>query len=342
MRILTVVGARPQFVKAAVVGRAIAARPGLEEILVHSGQHHDDDMSSVFFDELGLAPPAWNLGIHGGSHAAMTGAMMVALEPVLEAVAPDLVLVYGDADTTLAAALVAAKAGVRLAHVEAGLRAFNPAMAEEINRVVVDRLSDFLFCPTARACANLAREGIDEGVHRVGDVMLDAAQSFAPLARARSSILENIGVADGGYDLATVHRAETTDEAQRLAGVLDFLRTRPGPVVFPCHPRTRRRIAEFGLSTDGLLVTSPLGYLDMMRLVMGARLLLTDSGGLQKEACFHRVPCVTLRSQTEWVETIESGWNRLWQGGDYAPRREVSDFGDGKAGEAIAAILAEK
>jgi UDP-GlcNAc3NAcA epimerase len=340
-RILSVVGARPQFIKAAPVSRAIGRLPALSEILVHTGQHHDPEMSAVFFEELDIPAPRHHLGIHGGTHGAMTGRMLEALERVMLAEKPDWVLVYGDTNSTLAGALAAAKLDLPVAHVEAGLRSFNWRMPEEVNRVVADRVSRLLLCPTATAAANLAREGIVEGVHRVGDVMYDATLAAAEKARAGSRILAELGLEPGRFALATVHRAENTDDREALAAILDFLRAhaRARRVVLPLHPRTRAAAGRFGLDLGGLDVVAPLGYLDMARLVDTCAEVLTDSGGLQKEAYFHRKPCVTLRAETEWVETVEAGWNRLWRGPDYGPRRDIKDYGDGRAAERIARLL---
>ncbi len=342
--ILTVVGARPQLVKAAAVSRALAATPGLQERLVHTGQHFDAGMSDVFFAELGIPEPAHNLGIHGGGHGEMTGRMLIALEDVMKAERPDGVLVYGDTNSTLAGALAAAKLNIPVAHVEAGMRSFNRRMPEEINRIAADRLSELLFCSTRTAAENLRNEGIIAGVHMVGDVMYDVTLHAAAKAEARSRILEQLGLRPKAYFLATVHRAENTDDPKALAAVIAYLRdrTREHPVVLPLHPRTRGAAERAGLALDGLMLIEPVGFLDMHRLLAGAAGVFTDSGGVQKEAYFHRVPCVTLRSETEWVETVAAGWNRLWRGPDYAPRRDIPDYGDGRTAEAIAAILANR
>ncbi len=342
-RILTVVGARPQFIKAAPVSRALARAAALVEILVHTGQHHDPDMSDVFFAELEIPAPRHHLGIHGGAHGAMTGRMLEALEGVMIAERPDWVLVYGDTNSTLAGALAAAKLHIPVAHVEAGLRSFNRRMPEEINRVLADHVSRLLFCPTGAAAANLAREGIAQGVHRIGDVMYDATLAAAAKARAASRILEKLGLAPGGFAVATVHRAENTDDRRALGDIVDYLRerARQRAVVLPLHPRTRAAIERFGLDLGAIKTIAPLGYLDMARLLEACAEVLTDSGGLQKEAYFHRKPCVTLRDETEWVETVEAGWNRLWRGPDYRPRNEISDYGDGRAAERMARILEE-
>jgi UDP-GlcNAc3NAcA epimerase len=342
LRILTVVGARPQFVKAAAMSRAIAACEGVSEILVHTGQHFDPGMSQVFFEELGLAAPHINLGIHGGGHGEMTGRMLAALERIIVEERPDLVLVPGDTTSTLAGALAAAKLHVPVAHLEAGLRSFNRRMPEEINRVLTDHVSALLLCPTLTAVTNLRREGIVAGVHDIGDVMYDAAL-FAAAASRRSQILDRLGIAGRPYAVATVHRAESTDDGTVLSEIIAFLceRARDCTVVLPLHPRTRKQIESMGLALAGILTSEPVGYLDMHRLLRSAQAVYTDSGGLQKEAYFHRVPCVTLRSETEWIETIEAGWNRLWKEPDHLPRREISAFGDGHAAEKAVALITE-
>ena len=341
MHLVVVVGARPQFIKAAPVSRALAAQDGISETIVHTGQHFDPEMSEDFIRELGLPGPSYNLGIHGGGHGAMTGRMLAALEPLLGAERPDAVLVFGDTNSTLAGALAAAKLNIPVAHVEAGLRSFNGRMPEEINRVLTDHVSTLLYCPTSTAVRNLAREGITSGVENVGDVMYDAALHAAQLARSSSRVLERLRLADGKFCLATVHRAENTDDPEVLSQILDYLRGRAAgdPVVLPLHPRTRHAVEQAGLSLDGLTVVPPCGYLDMHRLLQGATAVYTDSGGLQKEAYFHRTPCVTLRGETEWVETVENGWNRLWRGPDYRPRRPIDEYGDGTAGNRIAVHL---
>ncbi len=333
-RMLTVVGARPQFVKAAAISRAVAARDDIEEILLHTGQHFDAAMSRVFFDELGIPAPDINLDIHGGGHGEMTGRMLAGIEAAILAERPDIVLVPGDTNSTLAGALAAAKLQVPVAHLEAGLRSFNRAMPEEINRVVSDHLSALLLCPTATAVANLRNEGIVAGVHDIGDVMYDATLFAAARARG-SQVLARLGLAERGYAVATVHRAESTDDRDRLVAIVDFLkqRARDSAIVLPLHPRTAQRIARWGLDLAPLIACEPLSYLDMHRLLQSAVAVYTDSGGLQKEAYFHRVPCVTLRGETEWVETVACGWNRLWNGPDYAPRRDIAAYGDGHAAE---------
>lgn len=341
--VLTVIGARPQFVKAAPVSAALAASGRFEEIVVHTGQHFDADMSDVFFAELGMAAPTWNLGIHGGSHGVMTGRMLAALEERIGADRPDWVLVYGDTNSTLAGALAAAKLHVPVAHVEAGLRSFNRAMPEEINRVLTDHVSDLLLCPTRQATANLHREGIEQGVHWTGDVMYDACRAAATPSGA-GSILDRLEVRDRPFAIATVHRAENVDAPESLRAVIDYLKdeARLHLVVFPMHPRTKQALDKFRIDTDTLRITPPLSYLEMATLVAHCTKVLTDSGGLQKEAYFHGKPCVTLRDETEWVETVESGWNRLWRGPDYRVRQPIADYGDGHAAARIVDLLAQR
>ncbi|MGE5477080.1 MAG: non-hydrolyzing UDP-N-acetylglucosamine 2-epimerase [Bacteroidales bacterium] len=341
-KVLTVVGARPQFIKAAAVSRAFRDFPGMTEVMVHTGQHFDANMSDVFFRELGIPQPSHNLEVHGGGHGQMTGRMLEGIERVLQEEKPDWMLVYGDTNSTIAGALAAAKLHIPVAHVEAGLRSFNRRMPEEVNRVLTDHVSAQLFCPTKAAVDNLAAEGIVDGVHQVGDVMYDATLDAIRRAKVESTILETLGVAPGSYVLATIHRAENTDTAEHLGTVFDYLRAQAGglPVILPLHPRTRGAAERFGLSLDGLRVIDPVGYLDMARLLDGCVMVLTDSGGVQKEAYFHRKPCVTLRDETEWVETVEAGWNRLWKGAEYQqPRRDITEYGDGRAAHAILSLL---
>jgi UDP-GlcNAc3NAcA epimerase len=310
MRIMSVVGARPQFIKAAPVQKALAASH--EVIQVHTGQHYDDNMSGVFFRELDIPEPDVHLGVGSGSHAQQTAAMFERLEPVMASAKPDCVVVYGDTNTTLAAAVVAAKLVLPIAHVEAGLRSFNRAMPEEQNRVVADHLSSILLCPTATAVRNLAAEGITQGVHLVGDVMEEALVTAARRAETESSVLGRLGLVERRYTLVTVHRAENTDDAVRLRGILDALGDLAGRIVFPMHPRTRLAVARTGWTPPaGVMVIEPQGYLDMVRLEASAAAVLTDSGGVQKEAWWLGVPCVTLRDQTEWTETLANGRNVL-------------------------------
>lgn len=341
LRILSVVGARPQFVKSAALSRVFAAAPNVEERLVHTGQHFDQNMSAVFFDELAIPKPAYNLDIHGGGHGMMTGRMLEALEKVILEEQPDTVLVYGDTNSTLAGALAAAKLRKPVIHVEAGLRSFNRRMPEEINRVLADQLSMLLLCPTTAAVEHLRAEGIVNGVHHVGDVMYDATLFAKLAAEQNSAILQKLGLREQHYTLCTVHRAENTDDPQRLDRIVGYLleAAEQLPIVFPIHPRTRQVIASKSYNLKNITLIDPVGYLDMHRLIAGAARVLTDSGGLQKEAYFHRVPCVTLRDETEWVETVSSGWNRLWTRTDYETRSEISDYGDGQAAEKMLSVV---
>lgn len=316
MRFVTVIGARPQFVKAAAVSRVL--RLQASEVLVHTGQHYDENMSQVFFDELEIPRPDYNLDVGSGGHGAQTGAMLAKIEEVLLAEKPDRMLVYGDTNSTLAGALAAAKLHIPVAHVEAGLRSFNRLMPEEINRLLTDHIADQLFCPSETAVANLAAEGVVAGVHRVGDVMYEALLHAVAVAERRSGILPKLRLVPGEYALATIHRAENTDDPQRLGRLMAALREISGrmPVLFPVHPRTRGKLQALALSPDvagggDLRLLDPVGYLDMVRLEAGAAVILTDSGGIQKEAYWLRVPCVTLREETEWVETVQQGWNVL-------------------------------
>jgi UDP-GlcNAc3NAcA epimerase len=309
MKVVTVVGARPQFIKAAPMSRAL--RAGHREILVHTGQHYDDSMSAVFFRELGIPEPDVHLGAGGGSHAEQTAKMLVGIEQVLLSERPDWLLIYGDTNSTVAGALAAAKVHVPIAHVEAGLRSFNRRMPEEINRVIADHLSTLLLCPSEVAVRNLAAEGITRGVHVVGDVMADALIGAA--ARAGSStVLAKQGLQPRGYLLATIHRAENTDTPARLSAIVAALAEIGRPILFPVHPRTRKAITAAGLSLSANVhACEPLGYLDLVSVLRDADVVLTDSGGLQKEAYWLSVPCVTVRDETEWVETVTAGWNVL-------------------------------
>lgn len=314
MKLLTVVGARPQFIKASALSRAIAASPDVEETLVHTGQHYDANMSDVFFRELGMAPPHHSLNVGGGSHGAMTGQMLTALEALMLDARPDAVVIYGDTNSTLAGALAAAKLHIPVAHIEAGLRSFNRRMPEEINRVLSDHVSEWLLCPTDSAVANLAAEGITRNVHNVGDIMYDVALYAGKAAATDSRILGTLGLAPGRFALATIHRQENTDDPARLRNIMAALAHVASKltVVLPLHPRTRGRLEAFGIDVDARLkLIDPVGYLDMVRLESNAALVATDSGGVQKEAYFYRVPCVTLRDETEWTELVTSGWNRL-------------------------------
>lgn len=359
MKVLSVVGARPQFVKAAPVARALA-QSGCEEILVHTGQHYDANMSEVFFAELGIAAATVNLGIGSGTHGMQTGRMLEALEKVMCAERPDVVLVYGDTNSTLAATLAAAKLHVPVAHVEAGLRSFNRLMPEEVNRIVADSLSGLLFVPTAAAAVNLRREGVaEEKILNVGDVMYDAAVHFGARSDSMSRLLVSLGLQSTPFVLATIHRAENTDAPERLRVVVSALQSLSFelPVVWPVHPRTREAMKRTGIALavdDRLRMIAPVGYLDMIQLEKNAAVIVTDSGGVQKEAFFYRVPCVTLREETEWEESVTLGWNRLCPPHDAASvlhtiRGAIGKsggagfpYGDGNAAGRIAAALASR
>jgi len=347
MKVLSIVGARPQFVKCAPVSREV--RKVHEEVLVHTGQHYDYLLSEVFFRDLGIPTPDYHLDIGSGSHGVQTGRMLAAIEEVIAKEEPGIVLVYGDTNSTLAGALAAAKMHVPVAHVEAGLRSFDRRMPEEVNRILTDHCSDILFCPTATAVRNLAAEGVTAGVHLTGDVMVDALQQNLPLARERSTV----DLPRKGYYLATVHRASNTDDPAALRAIMGAFALLDGPVVFPVHPRTQKKLAGYGIApAANVRIVEPLPYFDMLALLSGARAVLTDSGGVQKEAYILEVPCVTLRENTEWVETVEDGWNVLVgadtnrivaeteKAGD-ARRRHSARFGDGHAAERIAAIIRE-
>jgi len=312
LRFLTVVGNRPQFVKAAAVSRKLRAEH--EEVLLHTGQHHDDALSAVFFRELDLPAPERELGIAGGTNTSQTARMLAALEPVVAEVGPEAVLVYGDTNSTLAGSLVAAQAGVPLAHVEAGMRSFDRAMPEEINRVLSDHLGALLLCSSEVAVANLEREGVQGRIELVGDVMVDVALELQPLARSRREVLQKHAVVPGEYVLVTAHRAGNVDDPVRLRSLVELLEALPLPAVFPVHPRTRARLEAAGLLdrlASELTLTEPLGYFELTALLCNARAVLTDSGGLQKEAYLAGVPCITMRPVTEWTETVERGWNVL-------------------------------
>ena len=349
MNVVSIVGNRPQFIKAAPVARALDDL--CHHVLVHTGQHYDADLSQIFFEELGLRPADRRIESGSGTHSEQTARMLVGLEPVIQDERPDAVLVYGDTNSTLAGALVAAKLQVPIGHVEAGLRSFDRRMPEELNRMVVDVLADLRFCPSDTAVTNLAAEGITAGVHQVGDVMVDVAQTFAPIAARRSDALTEAGVEPGEYVILTAHRPANT-LPETIPALVEVIEALEMPVVFPVHPRTRAALERAGLlerAAAAAHLTSPLGYLDFTALLMSAAVCLTDSGGVQKEAYLHRVPCVTLRDTTEWVETIATGWNRL---ADLEPAAVTAAlasatrppehpplYGDGDAAGRIAAVI---
>jgi len=350
MKVLSIVGARPQFIKAAILSEKL--RQNGKEILVHTGQHYDDNMSQVFFDELGIPEPDIYLGIGGGSHAEQTGRMLIEIEKVLLQEKPDWCLVYGDTNSTLAGALAAAKLQISVAHVEAGLRSFNRSMPEEINRIACDHMSEALFCPTISAAAHLKMEGLTKGVYVVGDVMADVLNRSIEHARKNSSILQRLELSPKSYILTTIHRASNTDNFENLGSLLHTLGRLDRQVVFPMHPRTRGVIKSHQLSIPAnVLVIDPVGYLDILQLQTNADAIMTDSGGMQKEAYWLGVRCITLRTETEWTETVDAGWNRV-VGIDpkliidavntWLPMGERPNiYGDGHTAEKISAILKE-
>jgi UDP-GlcNAc3NAcA epimerase len=361
MKIMTIVGARPQFIKAAMVSRAIvehnrrSATPLVVEEIIHTGQHFDENMSEIFFKQMQIPEPAANLQAGKGLHGEMTGRMLAQIEKEILNRKPDWVLVYGDTNSTLAGAIAAAKLHVPVAHVEAGLRSYNKHMPEEINRILTDHVSSLLFCPTHTAVANLANEGITRGVYHVGDVMYDAALVFGKISQERSQIMEILGLEPKQFFLATVHRPENVDNPERLRNILTAFMKIQLPVIFPVHPRTRSRIVELRLhkpksKTSNLKYIDPVSFLDMVTLEKNARCILTDSGGVQKEAYFHGVPCITLRDETEWLETVEAGWNQVVGAdadkivaaiGRANARTTISEYGQGKSSEKVLRVVIE-
>lgn len=363
MKIITVIGARPQFIKAAMVSRAIqehnrvSPRP-IEEYILHTGQHYDDNMSRDFFEEMQIPAPRWHLQCGNGTHGEMIGRMLIEIEKILIAEKPDYLLVYGDTDSTLAGALSATKLHIPVVHVEAGLRSFNKRMPEEINRRLTGHVATLHCCPTTAAVMHLRNEGIAAGIHHVGDVMYDAALVFGRVADASSDILARLHLESKGFALCTVHRAENTDNAGRLGGILNALKAIAAdtlPIVFPLHPRTRKCLAQYGWLAElehqkNIHLTPPLPFLDMVMLEKHAAVILTDSGGIQKEAYFHRTPCITLREETEWEETVAAGWNRIagcktedilqcMAAIPVTERKEIPEFGDGHAAGRIVNLL---
>ena len=352
--ITLVVGARPQFIKAAAILHTLGDSHPTR--LIHTGQHYDDSLSAVFFRELEIPEPDVHLGVGSGLHGEQTGIMLAGIERDFLQRKPDQVLIFGDTNSTLAGALAAAKLNIPLAHLEAGLRSYNRKMPEEINRIVTDHLSDLLFCPSSLSVDNLSHEGIQQGVHLVGDVMADVLLRSLNRAFEKSDVLERLKLAEENYYLATVHRAENTDDPSRLYAIISAFRQMEQEVIFPAHPRTRKLLLEHPLFQDldlgehrgGLRVIEPLGYLDMVRLAASARAILTDSGGLQKEAYWLGRPCITLRDETEWVETVDAGWNVLAGANTHRilavyqikpPKERKTLYGDGRAAERCVAIL---
>ncbi|WBW99447.1 non-hydrolyzing UDP-N-acetylglucosamine 2-epimerase [Oceanirhabdus sp. W0125-5] len=350
MKLLTIIGARPQFIKAAAVSRKL--RTQNEEIIVHTGQHYDDNMSKVFFDELEIPMPDYNLNVGSGSHGTMTGNMMIKIEEVMLKEKPDCVIVYGDTNSTLAGGVCASKLLIPLAHIEAGLRSFNKKMPEEQNRILTDHVSSFLFTPTETAVENLKNEGIINNVYNVGDVMYDACLHYLKIAEKRSTILEKLNLNKGEYILGTVHRAENTNDPLRLKNIVRALNESGAKIVLPLHPRTKKYLKQYNLSfSDNIKIIDAVGYHDTLVLEKNCRKIVTDSGGIQKEAYFMKKPCITLRDESEWVETIKSGWNIL-AGADYEKitnaiqnfeknGEQINYYGNGKASEGICNILKE-
>ena len=359
MKVMTVLGARPQFVKSAPVSSALRAQ-GHHELLVHTGQHYDDRMSEIFFKELGIPQPDLNLGVGSGPHGQQTGRMLIALETAMQKQSPHLVLVYGDTNSTLAGALAACKLRVPVAHIEAGLRSFNRDMPEEHNRVITDHCSDLLFCPTRNAVENLRREGINTNVYQAGDTMRDAVSRFYQKAARTSGILRSLGLNESAYRLMTLHRPSNVDSPKILERILGAMVEIDDPIVFPIHPRTKKQIDRMDralvrrLSNSNIKMVPPVGYLDMLILEKHAKLILTDSGGMQKEAFFLKVPCVTLRDETEWTELVQHGFNML--AGNRPDRIHSASqamlsksfdgdtdlYGDGHASEKIVEIISKR
>lgn len=348
MKIITVIGARPQFIKAAAVSNKL--REKHEEILVHTGQHYDENMSKIFFDELNIPYPNYNLSVGSGGHGKQTGEMMTKLEEIYVKENPDMILVYGDTNSTLAGALVASKMLIPVVHVEAGLRSFNKAMPEEQNRILTDHISSKLFAPTETAIRNLKNEGIVEHVYNVGDVMFDAVLHFGEIAKKNSTIIERLNLKDKEFILTTIHRAENTNNISRLKNIIEALNASEKTIVLPLHPRTKKYMSDYNLEFgDNIIVIDPIGYLDMLALESKCVKIITDSGGVQKEAFFMKKPCITMRDETEWVETVENDWNRI-VGTDkekildaivnFIPsQRQMDIFGDGKSSEKICSII---
>lgn len=346
---MTIIGARPQFIKASVVSKALRNQ-GVKEILVNTGQHYDDNMAKIFFEEMGIPRPDYNLGVGSGTHAAQTSASLVGIENIILDEKPDALIVYGDTNATIAGALAASKLHLKLIHIEAGLRSYNRQMPEEINRIVTDVLSDLLFVPTQIAVDNLKKEGIVNGVHIVGDVMVDALMEYTEVAETKSDILDRLAIEKKSYVLLTIHRPSNADNNERIAKILEQVAASKLPVIFPVHPRSRKS-AESLIEkvSDHVRLIDPVGYLDMMLLEKYAKMIVTDSGGVQKEAYLHKTPCLTVRGETEWLETVRDGWNYLV--GDNLedisqlmaqfpePKAWHSHYGDGHAAERIVKIL---
>jgi UDP-N-acetylglucosamine 2-epimerase len=351
MKIITVIGARPQFIKAVSLSKIL--RKHHEELIIHTGQHYDTNMSDVFFEELHIPKPEYHLDLGGGNHGKQTGVMLEKIEDILLKEKPDLVIVYGDTNSTLAGGLASAKLHIPVAHIEAGLRSFNKKMPEEINRILTDHLSDILFVPSADAVKQLNSEGIFENIHDVGDIMYDSILNFKNLSLEKSKILEQLSLHPKGYSLATVHRPENTDNQQKLKSIFNALSSLDKNIVIPIHPRTKNKIKEYNLdfNTKRIQLIEPLGYLDMLNLMSNAYSILTDSGGIQKEAYYLSVPCITMREQTEWKETLATGWNTLVGSDSKAIQEAYFDlpnklnlnrpdlYGDGHCAEEISKVI---
>ncbi len=348
MKIITVIGARPQFIKAAAVSNKL--RENNTEILIHTGQHYDENMSKIFFDELSIPYPDYNLSVGSGGHGKQTGEMMIKLEEIYEAEKPDIVLVYGDTNSTLAGALVASKMLIPVIHVEAGLRSYNKAMPEEQNRILTDHLATKLFAPTDTAVKNLNAEGVTDNVYNVGDVMFDAVLHFREIAKTNSTIIDRLSLKDKEFILTTIHRAENTNDISRLRNIIEALNASGKTIILPLHPRTKKYMSDYGLKfSDNIIVIDPIGYLDMLALESNCVKIVTDSGGVQKEAFFMKKPCITMRDETEWVETVENDWNRIVGTNkdkildailNFVPSKEQKViFGDGKSSEKICDII---
>ncbi|MBZ9607803.1 UDP-N-acetylglucosamine 2-epimerase (non-hydrolyzing) [Clostridium estertheticum] len=348
MKILTVVGARPQFIKAAAVSNII--RNEHEEILIHTGQHYDENMSKIFFEELKIPKPSYNLEVGSGGHGMQTGTMLIALEEIYIKEKPDMVLVYGDTNSTFAGAICASKLRIPVAHIEAGLRSFNMNMPEEQNRILTDHISKYLFAPTTSAVKNLSTEGITKGVHNIGDVMYDATLNFLKISKEKSKIMKKLNLYQEEFILATIHRAENTNDINRLRNISEALNESGKKIILPLHPRTKKYMDDYDLKfNNNIKIIDPVGYLDMISLEMYCKKIVTDSGGVQKEAFFMNKPCITMREETEWVETVENGWNiivgtdktKILEGiVNFMPNKSQQNvFGDGHAAEKILKII---
>jgi UDP-GlcNAc3NAcA epimerase len=351
MKIVTIIGARPQFVKASVISKALR-QAGHEEILVNTGQHYDDNMARIFFEEMGIPKPDYDLGVGSGTHASQTASSLVGIEEILLTEKPDFIIVFGDTNATVAGALAAAKLHIKIAHIEAGLRSYNRDMPEEINRVVTDVLSNLLFVPTPVAVENLNKEGITAGIHIVGDVMVDALVTYTKVAEQKSRILDDLKLNKNEFLLMTIHRPSNADHDDRLLSILSEVSKLDLPVIFPIHPRSRPRVEKLISQTSGnIRIIDPVGYLDMMMLEKNSKIIITDSGGVQKEAYLHKTPCLTVRGETEWVETVRDGWNYI-VGDDLKkisilskdfpePKQWNPHYGDGQASDKIVRLLEE-